>query len=103
MWCVVRSVEGVSSELAMCVWGEAVLRAVECAAGGKEVCAHGVWGEGRGSQCLGRGGYSRCPINVRGRVCVCVQGGLGCHLVLAPLPVRSPEMPSDVLSWPTPS
>lgn len=34
---------------------------------------------------------------------VCVQGGLGCHPVLASLPMRSPEIPSDVLSWPTPS
>lgn len=34
---------------------------------------------------------------------VCVQGGLGCHPVLASLTIRSPEMPSDVLSWPAPS
>lgn len=30
---------------------------------------------------------------------VCEQGELGCHPVLASLPIRSPEMPSDVLKW----
>lgn len=28
-----------------------------------------------------------------------MQGGLGCHPVLTSLPIRSPEMPSDVLEW----
>lgn len=45
MVCGERCVKGVS-ELA--VWRGAVLRAVRYAAGGKEVCAQGVWGEERG-------------------------------------------------------
>lgn len=49
-------------------------------------------------QYLGCAESSRCPINVCG--VTCAQGGLGCHPVLAFLPIRSPEMPSDVLSWP---
>lgn len=34
---------------------------------------------------------------------VCAQGGLGCHPVRASLPIRSPEISSDVLSWPPPA
>lgn len=49
MVCAEECVKGVS-ELVVCIWGrgEAVLRAVECGTGGKEVCAQGVWGEERG-------------------------------------------------------
>lgn len=39
-------------------------------------------------------------VSHRGCGVTCVPGGLGCHPVLAFLPMRSPEMPSDVLSWP---